>query len=358
MMRLIVPLLTCLFAQPVWAQAEVHVLSVAQGWSEQGDLWAVPTVRVQVDREGAWVTLVLMDRGPVKWEVTLTDGTRLEQIIIAGEAPNQSELSLQGLRFEGAQRLEAPVVLAPLGSTYRDVLVSLAAQFDVDRLASFQGRYSSPSAGFSVAGHQDDTRLEVDRLAEFVVADAPTPTPWPSGDSAKPPQIVDNSVVWNGRHYEPTANVPPVLFPMDAVVDPQSGQIYLMSLGGSGYVYAIDIASGAWSVLADQSGYDGARMLLDGDAERLVMTGAFGRPGEIRTLGFDGTVSQIKIPVLEFPGLTDLYAYGRDQPVPLQPVGMTGDWLWVEATRDETGAYRRYGVHLTRAEVVLVAYSD
>ena len=97
-------------------------------------------------------------------------------------------------------------------------------------------------------------------------------------------------------------------------------------------------------------------MLLDTESERLVMTGAFGRPGEIRMVGFDGDVHQIKIPVFDFPGLTDLYAYGRDRPVPLDPVGVDGDWLLVEATRPETGAFRRYAVHLTRAEVQLIDY--
>jgi len=98
-------------------------------------------------------------------------------------------------------------------------------------------------------------------------------------------------------------------------------------------------------------------MLLDEAGQRLIMTGAFGRPGEIRSIGFDGAVSQIKVPVFDFPGLTDLYAYGRDRPVQLTPLAVVDNWLLVEAVRQDTGAYRRYSVNLSSAAVWLVGYA-
>lgn len=335
---------------------EVHVVSVAEGWVAPGDLWAVPAVPVQIDRPGASAILILLDRGPVQWHVSLAEGTGLQQIALGGDQPNRSEVYLNDVALPAPDLLEVDAVLEDRGSPFRDLVALLTVRFGVDALSGFHSRYQASEDGFDIFQVHADLSLSSDPLAHLM--DRETDLTWPARDPAGQPQLFGDVVQWNGERLMPTNNVPPVRFAQDVVHDAGRDVLYLMSLGGVGYLYQIDPASGAWTILADQDGYDGARMLYDAKGDRIIMTGAFGRPGEIRVQPIGQPAYQIKRPVFAFPGLTDLYDYGRDPPVPLTPIAADGDWLFVQATRQDSLANRQYAVNLRSGEVRLLGYYD
>jgi len=225
---------------PALADTEVHVVSVATGWEAEGDLWAVPTVSVHVDRPDQWVTLVLMDRGPVRWDITLSEGTQLDEIVVAGQAPRNSEVRFMGIPMEGIRELPMQVPLAPRGSVFRDMVHAVADLQGVDRLSSFHGRYSGGAEGFVIDALRNDPHLLVDPLADVVVTDVWfLPDVWPA-PRVEPPQIDGQAIIWQNHRFEPPPDMP-VLFPMDAVFDDERNRILLMTLGREGYVYDIDM---------------------------------------------------------------------------------------------------------------------
>lgn len=351
---------------PVRAEREVHVVSIAQGRRPAGDLMAVHQAQVHVDRAGASVVLVLLDRGPVKWLVTWGEDTVLEEVILGGTAPTRSDVYLAGVPLGGADTEGLPVTLDTRGQAFRHLVRDVTARTGSDRLAGFRGMYQAPSDPIVIDALSDDTILRPDYLADRLdpVEDMPAAFRTWVPAALPPPAVALTRMGLTIQEDDGTTRmlpvpgtVPAVLFPTDAVRDPKTGVVYAMTLGGVGYVYQVDPATGQWSVLTDQAEYDGARMILDAPAGRLIMTGAFHRPGEIRIVGLDGTSRGFTLTALRFPGLTDLYDFGNEPAPELVPHLVVGDWVLLVAG-DVTAEYRAYAVHLDTRDIRLIRYAD
>ncbi|MFL4471828.1 hypothetical protein ACERZ8_18805 [Tateyamaria armeniaca] len=140
--------------------------------------------------------------------------------------------------------------------------------------------------------------------------------------------------------------------------------IYCMTYGAEGYLYSVDVQTGAWAVVTGLDEYDGAGLLYDPQGQLLITTGAFSRPGEIRIFGLDGSFSSMFIPTTAFPGLTDLFDYGNEHGPPLTPLSYSDGWLLLEALARRSsanrgaGGYRLYAVQISTREVRLLRFSD
>jgi hypothetical protein len=131
-----------------------------------------------------------------------------------------------------------------------------------------------------------------------------------------------------------------------------------------GYLYSVDVPTGAWAVVTGLDEYDAAGLFYVPESRLLITTGAFSRPAEIKVFGLDGSRSSIFIPTTAFPGLTDLFDYGNEHGPPLTPHEFSNGWLLLEAvagrggTYPVAGEYRIYAVQDVTGEVRLLHYSN
>jgi hypothetical protein len=66
------------------ANSELHVVCAHEGYTKTGDMIHGGKAAVKVDRPGKAVTLVVSAYNPVTWDVTVTPGTTLKKVIVAG----------------------------------------------------------------------------------------------------------------------------------------------------------------------------------------------------------------------------------------------------------------------------------
>ena len=157
--------------------------------------------------------------------------------------------------------------------------------------------------------------------------------------------------------FEVPLDVPAIFLPVASVYDPGSQMIYGMTYGAEGYLYSVDVRTGAWAVVTSLEGYDAAGLLYDPESHALITTGAFSRSGEIKVFGLDGRRSSVFVPIVDFPGLTDLFDYGNEYGPALQPRVFSRGWLLVEARAPgRAGGVRVYAVHIASGEVRLLRF--
>lgn len=370
-------LLVCLLpwlAGPVMAEREVHVVSVGDGY-QTDDYYALPEARLLVDRPGQEIGLVLLDDGELHWKIEATAGTIIGEIIRSGPGPIDSKVTLYGIPMAGVQVSGLPLVFQPLGREFRALVDTLSDSMDKQRLSSFQGIHKATEVPVRVdhvdistaglareylsqrVGETDDLPLKIRDWVEnrggntdFTLAFDET------GISLSGPT--------DTRRFPVTPDVPDVLLPAAAVYDPGTQMIYCVTYGDEGYLYSVDVRTGAWAVVTSLDEYDAAGLLYDPHSRLLITTGAFSRPGEIKVFGLDGRRSSIFILTTAFPGLTDLFDYGNEHGLPLIPQVFSKGWLILEAVarRDNTnpvaGAYRIYAVQVETGEVRLLDYGN
>ena len=354
---------------PVLAERELHVVAVAEGTPDPEDRWQVPVARVLVDRPGRDVTLVLVDRGPLRWEVSLSPGTGLEQIALGGLAPERSELLLEGLPFPGAEAPALPLALSSRGRPFRELVARASALAGREGIDGFVSRQTAGAAPLVVAEAAPGLpRFRLDHPAHLLgqVDDLPAPITGPITEPPPPAARAEfdtgGLVLWRGE--EPLRlpvpeGLPPPVLPAGAGYDPGAGVIYAMAIGGAGRIYRVEVDSGDWAVLAGLEGYDGAAILPDPAGQRLILTGAFARPGDIRIQPMDGgPAAAFSVPVTAIPGLTDLYDHGNEDAPSLIPVSVAGDWVRLEATAPGGLAWRHYALNLATRQIRLIGYQN
>ncbi|MAM60602.1 MAG: hypothetical protein CMH11_03830 [Maritimibacter sp.] len=358
---------------PVRAEVEVHVIAIGKG-RQTDDFYALPESRVLVDRPDADVALVLLDGGETHWRIETTPETRLVEVIRGGRETGNSRVTLSGIPMVGVATPDLPLVYKPVGVHFRALLTSLTRRFGTDRIASFHGMHRAGSAPLRVdrldtgaaALSHDYLATQIGRTDDLPAAlrDRPGAT-----DTVGHTLTFDQSGITltdptGVRHFPVPDTVPPVLLPAASVHDPASGMIYALTYGGVGYIYGVDGRTGAWRVVAALDDYDASGLIFDPATQTLITTGAFSRPGDIRTFSLDGARTQVFVPTTRLPGLTDLFDYGNEHSPPLRPHLYRDGWLLASATADPAQAYpdatrfRLYAFHTTTGEVRLLAYGD
>ncbi|MEP3331917.1 hypothetical protein [Sedimentitalea sp.] len=370
-------LLVCLLpglAGPVLAEREVHVVSVGDGYQTE-DHYALPEARLVVDRPSEEIGLVLLDDGELHWKVEATAGTIISEIIRSGPGPRDSKVTLNGIPMAGVQVSGLPLVFRPLGSEFRTLVDAVTDIKKTERLSSLQGVHKATEVPVRV--DHIDTRTEGlsrDYLSQRVGESDDLPPKirdWTRnrGDNTEFTLVFDETGITlssptGTRRFAVAPDVPDVFLPAAAVYDPGSQMIFCITYGDEGYLYSIDVQTGAWAVVTSLDEYDAAEVLYDPEGRLLIATGAFSRPGEIKIFGLDGSRSSIFIPTTAFPGLTDLFDYGNEHGPPLTPHVFSNGWLLLEAVarRDRNdplaGDYRIYAVQVDTGEVRLLHYGN
>lgn len=370
-------LLVCLLpglAGPVLAEREVHVVSVGDGYQTE-DYYALPEARLVVDRPSEEIGLVLLDDGELHWKVEATAGTIISEIIRSGPGPRDSKVTLNGIPMAGVQVSGLPLAFRPLGSEFRTLVDAVTDIMKTERLSSLQGVHKATEVPVRV--DHVDTRTEGlsrDYLSQRVGESDDLPPKirdWTRnrGDNTEFTLVFDETGITlssptGTRRFAVAPDVPDVLLPAAAVYDPGSQMIFCITYGDEGYLYSVDVQTGAWAVVTSLDEYDAAEVLYDPESRLLIATGAFSRPGEIKIFGLDGSRSSIFIPTTAFPGLTDLFDYGNEHGPPLTPHVFSNGWLLLEAVarRDSNnplaGDYRIYAVQVDTGEVRLLHYGN
>lgn len=368
--------LCLLFAlvSPVWANSEVHVVSVGQG-HQTDDFYALPEVNILVDRPEHYVTLVLLDGGDVHWKVEATAGTMIGEVVRGGKPSETSTVSLFGIPLNGARMSGLPHVFQTQGSGFRALVDILTGTHETERIASFRAFHNVDEAAIRITDVDTITRvLSRDYLRPMVQTSDDLPVRIRDRldsemDQPGPAILFDEAgITLTGetgiQRFPVTRGVPEIVLPADAVYDPRSQVIYAVTRGGVGYLYEIDVKTGDWAVVTSMEEYDAAALLFVPDQRLLVTTGAFSRPGEIRIFGLEGLRSSRFFHTTSFPGLTDLFDYGNQHAPPLIPLVYSHGWLLVEAQAGpENGTitehpFRTYAVNMQTGEVRLLRFGD
>jgi hypothetical protein len=364
--------LILLTGTPMRAEVEVHVVAIGKGL-QPDDFYALPVSRVLVDRPDADVALVLLDGGETHWRIETTPGTRLVEVVRGGPETDDTRVTLSGIPMVGGDAPALPLVYKPVGIHFRALLATLTQRFGTDRLASFQGSHRAGSAALRV-DRVDTTNpaLAGGYLAAQIAPRDDLPAgllDWPGTEPDGPTLTFDRSGITlteatGAQHFPVSGDVPPVLLPAASVHDPASGTVYALTYGGVGYLYAVNTDTGAWRVVAALDEYDASGLIFDPATRTLITTGAFSRPGDIRTFTLDGQRTQVFVPTTRFPGLTDLFDYGNEHGPPLRPHLYRDGWLLASASADpaqpypQAKRYRLYAIHVSTGEVRLMEYED
>lgn len=327
-------------------ETELHAIGIYEGIMETAGRVHGPEARVHVDRPGASVTLLLTDYGPVRWFVTATPETRIERILLGGHQPERSEVFLNG---EPHPDREIVVALGHAykaeGPAFRAIVGRASELAGVERLAGFMGAYRAPEAGFLVdRPASDDPRLGPDPLAGHladpaVVPEALRPALAPgfapqSGARFSALGIEVRRADGSRQDLPATLDVPPVSWGVAAVLDETRGQVYAVSLGGTGYLYRVDLATGTWSVLRDMQQFDASGMLLDVEGDRLILPGGTIDPSQILIMSLAGETTSVPLRPDDLPGFADLYDRGNGRGPGLLPLAVSGDLLLLRADAD------------------------
>jgi hypothetical protein len=228
---------------------ELHAISVG---SAAGD------IEVRVDRPSKEVVLLLSSWAPRHWEVEVSPGTTLRQVVLQGREADRSSVSIPGF-FD-------PVVRDPLmvdvpeirGGAFFDRYVrEMPLFFGVDHLTSFQGPVlGSESAALPDGGYVvDSDEIEVNPVT-LTVLRARGPSPY--GLSAYLGEALERA------RYEPewTFNDeglirnygPELTYPFPTEGPSPRGPLFVVPVDGTLFVvtrpsadlWSLDMATGEW----------------------------------------------------------------------------------------------------------------
>lgn len=375
MFRQQIGLLLCIIfglAGPVLAEREIHVLAVGQGHLTD-NYYALREARVLVDRPGQEVALVLLDDGDLHWKIEATPRTTIGEIVRSGPGLTDSKVTLYGIPMAGVQVAGLPLVFRPSGREFRTLVNEVTEIMDTEHISSFRGVYIATDVPLRVDQvDMASLALSRDYLTQFLGPSDDLPEEirhWKETvgeESQFSVDFDDNGINFSGpegtRRFAVTADVPKVLLPAAAVYDPGSQTIYCITYGAEGYLYSVDVQTGAWTVVTSLNQYDASGLLYDPESRSLITTGAFSRPGEIKVFGLDGSRSSIFVPTTAFPGLTDLFDYGNEHGPPLTPYIFADGWLLLEAVAGGVSAQldaverRIYAVKVATGDVRLLHF--
>lgn len=354
-------------ASAVMADAEIHVIAVGKG-HETDDYYALPEAHVLVDRPGQEVSLVLLDGGDLRWRVEATQGTFITQILLGGPRPQDSKVMLFGTPMMGVQTAGLPLVYHPHGQEFRALVKDLTDRLSAPRLHSFQATHKARDVPLRIDAVDTITpQLARNYLSDLLHDSGDLPSAlrrWIStGDAFQTHSVLfdESGFTLIGpnerRHFPRPLEMPAILLPVGGLYSPDHQELYGLSYGAEGYVYAVDAASGAWRVITSLHGYDAAAMHFDADSRQVILTGAFSRPGDVRIIGLDGSIHASFVPATGFPGLSDLSDFGNEHGPPLVPRAYSEGWLLLSA-EGQGNAHRLYALKPKTGEVRLLRYHD
>lgn len=364
----------CALGSAVAAERELHVVAVRYGWVEAGDFRREPQAHVLVDRPGVDVVLVLLDPGSVEWFVDFTEGSSVENILLGGNGTSTSDVYLKEIPFISQSDSRLPYIGTPAGKRFRTLLTELSEATGIERISSFQSAYRAREEAYRVReAVAADPHFAI-RYLEEEVADLNTfPAAFQTWVKERPERPFAAEFIEDGieishngerRFFPVTPGIQRPFLPSGVFFDAETQAIYALAYGGEGVVYRVDSGSGEWEVFASLRGYDAAEILWDRSSGKLILTGAFNRPGEIAVLGPNGTFEMVNIGIRRFPGLMDLFDFPNETAPTLTPRALEGDWLLADVVASDVGPlneqklYRVYAINLRTQAVRLLDYRN
>jgi hypothetical protein len=234
---------------------ELHAISLGEG---AGD------IRVRVDRPDEEVVLLLSSGTPRHWDVEVSPGTTLRQVVLQGRAASRSSVSIPGL-FDPVLRDPLVVDLPEDGGTafFDRYVREMPLYFGVDRLSSLQGPgldsepTGLPEGGFVV----DSDAAEINPVPLTVLRSrGPSPnrlSPYLAEALMRAEYEPEWSFDDDGllRNYGPELTYP---FPPEG----PRGPLFVVLLDGMLFVvtrptadlWSVDMATGAWRLVSEGVG--------------------------------------------------------------------------------------------------------
>jgi hypothetical protein len=301
---------------PAWAQKtsvvrELHVVGVYEGAEDATDADdARPAISVLINRPGARVNLVLMSYDPVRWKVKATAQTTIESITLSGYKIERSVVYLGDAEYGATvRRKDLGYIYEARGPGFRRMVETLPADFDLERIKSFSGRYAATLAGFSIGKTlPDDPRLNPDYLASYLAKPNTLPDiRFPAlingeaglysltGRKVGEAEFVDtNTSVYvsddfcvyrfsgagftsrpvrggKERTFSPPFNLPEVSWATALTWDPKRHRLVGITLGGEGYAYSYDLQNGSWLPARSLQNMDAHVIKYDSARDRYVV---------------------------------------------------------------------------------------
>lgn len=357
----------------------IHEVDSARPYFPQGQVR--DRVPVCIDRPGKSVLLLLASYDPVRWQIQVSKETKLAGVVFQGHGARGSGANFYGryLHEDIPAYAVTPEIRAPykeLGDRFRAYARIVPQRYGADRLASFDGSYSAPAAGFRIETVEDQNeRLKPDPLADRI-----------SGQDLLTPalntqlQIGLPSQAWRftSEGFFGAGSEPVIATPLgvdiswtvnNAAYDEKTNRVFGVASHVFTRIYRGDLDSGDFLQLAEMRGPDMSGVIWNSRMGKLVVTGmASHGQGDPQILLVDpetGYLDTISFDTESFIGLTDLYDPGNGPAPDIVPLAVDGNLLVVAARGGQSGPWgrgdqagsRTWLVDLDSKEVHLLAYT-
>ena len=321
------------------ANSEVIVIS---GYQSANQNTAGTTVKVEVNRPGSTVLLILASYEKITWQVSATPSTTISGIITSGyKTPTVTTLvPTQGYLAE------LPYVYETGNASFVSLLAKLNSWFGIDRVDAFRGGYSIPSAVTISSLDSPDDGLTLNGPSpqepnrNFTFDLFTTDLKKAAWSLTGPVQDWENSYLeegkiamsmsgeeiyrLNGDELEilnqlegsnETMTLPPN-FPqfswaMDLAYDTRRNIISVVTLGGEGYLYRFDAMRKQWIDLRSLSNIDIFSLSYDQLKDRYV---AWISGGRLLFFSGDGNALFVRNVLPRLTGFGRLYDRGNERP--------------------------------------------
>lgn len=371
-------------------EEEAYLVGVYEGITRTMGSIHGPRALVAVDRPRKPVTLILCSAEPVQWAVTLTPGTALKELRAFGNP--KSEVLVDG----------APAKPIPLGAeiacpyerkgpAFRRFVGSLKELAGFQQLAGFAGSYTASTSGFIL---DERTGTAAPQRVALTVRDASAlPAIRFPADLKDGPglydlagRIVERGVRGDGygavdvpgrderykashdelirtrtkgplaeRNMIRSLDAPPLSWPTGIAFDDKRNRVVVVSLGGEGFLYELDLASEKWRVIASMRNRDVAGLFYERSSDRL-----WARQGDsLIAISADGAIDrQLSLNLDKAPGLRDFIDDQDRGAVVRLAAAENGKAVLVASSQaGENRAYRIYLVDLASGDVELTAFA-
>lgn len=364
------------------AYDEVHAVGIYEADVTPAHFRGVKSrdrVPVCIDRPGKSVLLLLGSYEPVRWQLQVSPDTTLSGVVLQGHGARASEANFYG-RYSDDSRpahMVTPEVKAPhtdAGPVFRTYARMMPDRYGVERLASHDGAYTAPLAGFRIDQVEEDANLDPDPLAGQISGhDLLTPQlKWTLEHGAPGQGWRFDKEGFFGAGSEP-AIAPPaeidISWPIDtAAFDEKSNRVFGLSSHVYSRVYRGDLQTGEMILLAETRSSKFGGAIWSPGMNKLVVTGlsrgASKAAPEFSLVDAEtGDMEIVRFQPEDFPGLTDLVGSGPLPP--LESIAVDGHLAVVKArsghhhpafSRPDEHGSRTWLVDLTSRDVHLLSY--
>lgn len=322
------------------SDAEVFLIS---GYEPSNKSAAGATVKVEVNRPGSKVLLVLTSHDKVNWHVAASPATTISGIVVAGyEQPTVTTMvNTQGYLAKLPHAYETE------NEKFTALIARLKTMFGIERLHGFRGSYSIPSVVSITA---------IDAPRAELTASGPTPrTPatnyafnlmatdftsvrWTL--TGPPEDKVDKAYFSEGRIAFPEsgqavyrlsgdrleitdrlgrepytaalpANFPRFSWAKDLAYDTKRDIVSVVTLGGEGFLYRFDAKKRKWIDFRSLKNVDIISLAYDGKMDRYL---AWTSNGDLLFVSGEGHAQFSKSVLSRLEGFGRLYDRGNGSP--------------------------------------------